>query len=225
MVNCTTNNVLFRWKSTRNLSVGAIELIKELSRDIRWGECLVAGPTSEVKKGDDVLLSARPVSAFFELDGEIVGNTSDNSCLAYKRDGKLYATGKTILYSWIEEPEEITDSGIVLVRKTTSKEQETRWALVHAAGPETGVQPSDHILIMYKADAYKMEGILEGVTLHNAGYEEVICYKRPLKAKIGDTAVMENGRAFIVRGKDSFEDFKTGEIFTELPMAGLVVFV
>ena len=178
MIATTSNNMIFQWATPRNLSAGSIQLLKELSRDVRWGICRYAGPESVVKPGDEVLLSARPVSAFFELDGEVMGNASDKSCLAYKRDGKLHATGKTILYSWLEEPEEKTESGIVLVRKVTTREMEPRWAKVHACGPETGVQEGDEILIMFKADAYKIEGVLDGVTLHNAGAEEVILYRR-----------------------------------------------
>ena len=172
-----TDAVLYRWLKPKALTAGSILLTKELSKDTRWAECLVAGPDSVVKAGDEILLSARPVSYTFEIDGEIMHNTSDKSCLAYKHEGILNATGKTILYTWLEEPqEEVSAGGIVLVRKEKTKELEPRWAKVVACGPETGVQKGDEVLLAWKSDNYVLE--IDGLKLHNAGAEEIIAFRR-----------------------------------------------
>jgi co-chaperonin GroES (HSP10) len=167
-----TDAVLYTWTHPSKLKYGSIELTQELSREVRWATCHYAGPDSVVQPGDEILLSARPVSYTFQLNGVTMHNTSDKSCLAYRNSGELRATGETLLYTWLEEPEEVTTSGIVLVRRTVSREEEPRWAKVVAAGPEAKVQPGDEVLLAWKADNYKIE--IDGMKLMNAGAREII---------------------------------------------------
>ena len=173
---CTTTTVLYEYIDEPVLKEGSIILTQALSRDTRWVRCVASGPESVIKPGDLLLLSHRAVSFKFEHNEKTIMNTSDASCLAYKHNNKLHATGKTFLYSWLEEREEKTNSGIVLVRKESTKEMEPRKAFVHAAGKDTGVQAGDIVLLAYKHDAYKIE--IDGIELHNGGFEEIICYWR-----------------------------------------------
>lgn len=172
---CTLTNCLFRWKEEKKLRGSLIHLTREPFRHTRWAEALVTGPHSMLRPGDELLLSARPTTYFLNIDGETLMNTSDAATLAYRRDGVLGATCSTLLYEFIEPEEEKTDSGIVLVRRESTKELETRRARVWAAGPETGVKVGDEILIAYNKDSYAIENVIEGRKLHNAGKEAVIC--------------------------------------------------
>ena len=172
----TTTTVLYKWPTNdEKPKAGSIELVDFLSKEVGWAEAVVTGPESVIAPGDDILLSRRVVSYDFEANGQPLHNTSDNSCLAYKHNGVLQATGKTLLYSWLEDKEEISAGGILLVRKDSSKEMEPRWAIVQAAGKDTGVKKGDHVLLAFKADAYKFN--IDGVIMHNAGCEEIICFK------------------------------------------------
>lgn len=173
---CTETNVLFQWKQHRNLAAGSIALLKELSRDTRWAEAKVVGPQSILKVGDELLLSARPTAYVFEHHGETYMNTSDAATLCYKRKGKLGATKGTIIYEWVEQPEEKTESGIILIKNENNRLKEVREATVVAAGPEAGVKAGDTIILAYDKDAYKMENIIPGRILHNCGKEAVIAY-------------------------------------------------
>lgn len=174
----TSTTVIFKTPSTpTERKSGSIYLTRDLNRDTHWVECLVTGPDSILQPGDELLVSKRITSSKFEVDGVRMENTSDASILGFKRNGVLGATAGTILYEWIEPIEETTDSGIIIVRNDTNKEVEvTRKALVHAAGPKSGLKPGDIILLNYNRDAYKMENIIEGKILHNCGVESVICY-------------------------------------------------
>ena len=172
-----TTNVIFKQPEETEKKSGQLYLTRDLNRDTMWVKCYVTGKDSVLKTNDDLLLSKRVTSYKFEDNGMKLGNTSDNSVLAYKRDGLLGATCVTVLYEWIEPVEEITESGIVIIRNESNKEVEvTRKALVHAAGPDSGVQVGDIILLAYDKDAYKMENIIEGKVLHNCGKEAIICY-------------------------------------------------
>ncbi len=174
-----TTTVLYQWpKNEPKPQAGSIELIKFLSKDTGWATAVVTGPDSVIEPGDPILLSRRVVSADFEINGETMHNTSDNSCLAYRRGTELRATGKTMLYSWIEdEQEEVTESGIVLLKANKTKEFEPKWALVHAAGEQTGVKAGDHVLLMYKLDNYHID--IDGIQMRNAGVEEIITFYTP----------------------------------------------
>jgi co-chaperonin GroES (HSP10) len=176
----TATNVIYKWRDPAVYKVGAIELAQQLQMDTRWAVVLVTGVKSILKPGDHILLSARPVSYTFEYEGETMYNTSDESTLAFKRDGKLGATAQTILYEWLHEAdaEETTESGIIIKRKKETKEFTPMWAVVHAAGPDAGVIAGDHILVAYNKDAYTIE--IDGHKLHNCGSKEsLICYRRP----------------------------------------------
>lgn len=180
----TNTNVLFKWRDAAVLKVGSIELNRQLQMETRWATALVVGDQSIISVGDDLLLSARPTAYQFEYEGETMYNTSDASTLAFKHEGKLHATCQTILYEWLhdEDEEETTESGIIIKRKKETKEFEPMWAVVHAAGPDAGVLPGDHILLAYNKDAYTIE--IDGVKLHNAGAKEsLICYRRPSAAQ------------------------------------------
>lgn len=177
----TNTNVLYTKRdNTAKLKHGGIHLLDFLSRDTMWCDCVVAGDESVLKAGDELLLSHRPVSYTFEIDGVTMYNTSDASTMAYKRDGKLFCTGKTLLYTWIEEAETVSEGGLILMKKNATIEREPRWALCHAAGGTTGVQAGDHVLLAYKTDCYTVN--IDGIDMHNAGFEEVIAYKRPTSA-------------------------------------------
>jgi co-chaperonin GroES (HSP10) len=179
----TSDNVLFRWTKPKNLSASGIQLLKELSRETRWAEAVVCGPDSRLKPGDQMLLSARPTCYTFEIDGEILMNSSDAATLCYKNHGFLHATKGTVIYEWIELPEEVTESGIVLVKAENNRIQEVRWAKVHAAGPDSGVQRNDEVLIAYDRDAYQLKNIIEGKTLHNCGKEHIIAFRHVNSSK------------------------------------------
>ena len=178
---CITTNVLYRYIDNTEdyLKAGSIHLTSALTRDTRWVEAVICGTDSVITPGDKLLLSFRAVSLQFEHPEtkELLMNTADASCLAYKHNGQLKATGKTMLYEWLEEQEETTASGIVLMKKTVTKEFEPRWAKVHAAGADTGVQAGDMVLLAWKHDAYKIE--IDGVELHNGGVEEIITFYTP----------------------------------------------
>jgi len=177
-IKTTSTTVLFQWPEDEpKPKAGSIELVDFLSKDIGWAKAVVTGPESVIEPGDDILLSRRVVSYDFEIDGKPLGNTSDNSCLAYKHNGELHATGKTFLYSWLEEKEEVSPSGIILIRKNSTKELEPRWAICHAAGNQTGISKGDHVLIAFKSDAYTLK--IDGIEMHNAGVEEIIAFRTP----------------------------------------------
>ena len=172
----TTTTVIYKWDEEQKLESNGIVLSQALSKDTRWAKAVVCGPDSIIEPGDKLLMSARPTVSYFEVNGENLMNTSDASIMSYKRDGKLGCTKGTFLYSYIETPEEITESGIIVVKKTTTKEFEPIKVLVEAAGPDSGVQAGDVVLLLYKNDCYKLN--IDGKELQNAGAEEVICLWR-----------------------------------------------
>lgn len=175
---CTLTNVIFKQpEEPKEIKHGNLFLSTFLKKDTMWVECLHVGPDSILKPGDELLLSRRVVTFKFEHEGVQMGNTSDKSTMAYKRDGKLGATAGTIIYTWLEgeiTKEETTESGLVVVQKLTTKEFEPRWAKVVACGPESGVHEGASVLLAFKSDAYTFD--IDGVTCHNAGKEEVIAY-------------------------------------------------
>lgn len=176
----TLTNVIYQWRDPAVMKVGQIELSNQLEMETRWAVVLKAGNDSILKPGDHILLSARPVSYTWEYEGETMHNTSDASTLLFERDGKLGATAQTIIYEWLheEDAEETTASGIIIKRKKETKELEPTWAVVHAAGPDSGVQAGDHILVAYNKNAYTIEW--NGRKLHNCGAKEsLICFRRP----------------------------------------------
>ena len=112
------------------------------------------------------------------IDEVTYNNTSDLSVIGFKRDNKLSCTGGTILYEYITNPEEtVTASGIVVIKKVSTKEFEPIWVRVVACGPKSGVSVNDEMLIAYKADCYTIPYMDK--QLHNAGAEEVICFRTP----------------------------------------------
>lgn len=171
----TTTNVIYK-KRPRDLRAGNIHLIQDLSKEVQWCDAVVSGPDSVIESGDEILLSARPVSYEFRNPdtNELSYNTADASIMMYKRNGTLNATCGTIIYEMITKPEEVTDSGIVVVTKTANKELEPIWCLAVAAGPTSGILPGDKILIAYKSDCYVFK--IDGKELRNAGKEEVIAF-------------------------------------------------
>ena len=171
----TGENVIFERPQEDEKKHGSLYLVNDLKMDTMWAKCIVAGHDSTLKHGDSLLLSKRVTTMDLNIDGRTLNNTSDASVMAYKRDGVLNCTKGTILYELIEPPEEVTESGIVLMKKTVTKEFEPVWCKVIAAGPESGVKPGNEILIAWKSDCYTIE--IDGKKLHNAGKEEVICYR------------------------------------------------
>lgn len=179
MLQATQTNVIYKKLDTAKPMHGNLILSSHLDKDTMWCEVVVAGADSVLKPGDPILLSRRPASYTFEHEGMTLHNTSDASCLAYRQDGELRCTGKTFLYERITEPEQVTESGIILSKSTATKEREPIWVKVVAAGPLTGVQKDDLVLIAWKGDNYKIN--IDGRDLYNAGFEEPICFKRPTK--------------------------------------------
>jgi hypothetical protein len=175
-LNCTTTNIIYKYIDEPKLKHGDIILSSALSKDTRWVQCVVSGPDSIISPGDKMMLSYRAVCYKFEYEGHELMNTSDKSTLCFKHNDEYYSTCGTILYYWLEDEEEVTESGLVLVKKNSTKELEPRWAKVFCAGPDAGVNRGDHVLLAYKTDAYKFH--IDGIELHNAGSEEIICYKR-----------------------------------------------
>jgi co-chaperonin GroES (HSP10) len=171
---CTTTSVIFKWAEEQKLKSGGVILSHQLSRDTRWGTAIVSGPDSTIRPGDSLLMSARPVVYNFNIDGENLMNTSDASVLAIKRGNNLLTNKNTFLYSWLEDKEEVSPGGIVLMKKDSTKENEPRKCLVHAAGSETGLHKGDIALLAYKVSAYKI--VIDGIEMHNGGFEEVICF-------------------------------------------------
>ena len=174
-LSATTTTVLFKWCEPPKKQVGSILLSDQLKMETRWATACVCGPDSIITPGDKILMSARPVTYKFNINGEDMENTADKSILAFKHLGELRATAGTILYEWLEPEEETTASGIILVQKAATKELEPRWGRVIASGPTSGVRPGDHILLAWKSDAYTIE--IDGRELHNAGMEEISCFK------------------------------------------------
>ena len=171
---CTSSNILFQWHQPKKNKHGDIVLVQEPKRDIRWAKCIVSGPQSKIKPGDDMLLSARVTCYEFKVGDQEYRNTSDDSTLAYKHNGKLYATTDHLLLEWLDSFEEVTDSGIVVVRKEISKETIVKRARVIAAGNDTGVEPGAIIYAAYNKDAYEIE--IDGKIYRNADANAVICY-------------------------------------------------
>ena len=176
MLQATNTNVIAKWAEEKKLRSGTLILSREPYRHTRWAEAVTVGQLSMLRPGDELLLSARPTAYYFSYEGDLLMNTSDAATLAYRRDGVLGATCGTVIYEWLEPVEETTASGIVVVRKESTKEMETRWALVHAAGPDSGVKAGDHILLAYDKDCYSIENIIDGKKLHNAGKEAIVCF-------------------------------------------------
>lgn len=170
-----TTSILYTERESE-LKHGSIHLSDYLSKDVQWCDVHVTGPDSVITTDDEVLLSRRPVSMTFEHEGKMMKNTSDASCLAYrnKETKELRATGKTFLYEMHEPEEEISAGGIVLMKKTVTKEHEPIWVTCHAAGKDTGLPNRCKVLIAYKSDAYSFK--IDNLTLHNAGVEEIIAY-------------------------------------------------
>ena len=182
-IKCTEDNVIFKWpEKQEELTEGSIYLTKHLSKDVGWAECVSSGPDCLVQPGDSLLLSRRVTTMNLPINGETLNNTSDKSVMAFKSkgDNTLKCTHKTFLYERITEPEERTESGIYLIKKEVTKEFSPIWVKVVAAGPETGVQAGDEVMIAYKGDMYTIKVEVDGElkTLHNAGSEEIICFRR-----------------------------------------------
>lgn len=173
---CTTTNVIFKWPPQGDKRSGVIHLLKDLSKEIGWADCVTTGPQSILKQGDKLLLSKRITTMDLVIDNETYNNTSDLSVIGYERNGVLSCTSGTILYEYITNPTEtVTDSGIIVVKKTSTKEFEPIWVKVVACGPDSGVVVGCEMLIAYKSDCYSIP--YNGKELHNAGKEEVICYR------------------------------------------------
>ena len=170
---CTTTNILYKWAEDKKTKIGEIELVKEPKRDVRWAKCLVSGPDSVIKPGDDMLLSARVVSYVFSHKGEEYMNTSDDSTLCYKHNGKLEATTDHLILEWLESFEEVSEGGIVIIRKEINKETIVRRAKVIAAGPRCNVKENDIIFAAYNKDAYEL--LIDGKIYRNADDNAVIC--------------------------------------------------
>jgi co-chaperonin GroES (HSP10) len=177
MIKCTTTNVIFEWPPEGEKKHGSIYLTQDLSKETGWAKCVAAGPDSVLTAGDELLLSKRVTTMDLNIDGKKLNNTSDASVIAYKHNDELNCTAGTILYEHITKPEEVTESGIILAKKTVTKEFEPVWCKVIACGPKSGVNKGDEILIAYKSDCYTLK--IDGKELHNAGAEEVIAYRTP----------------------------------------------
>ena len=175
MIKATGTNVIFQWPPEGEKKYGSIVLTQDLSKETGWAKCIVAGADSVLKRGDDLLLSKRITTMDLDINGIKMNNTSDASVIAFKRDDVIGCTEGTFLYELITPPEEVTASGIVLMKKTVTKEFEPVWVKVFAAGPKSGVKPGNMCLIAFKSDCYSIK--IDGKTLHNAGKEEIICYK------------------------------------------------
>jgi len=178
---CTTTNVIFKWPEAKERKVGIIHLLNDLSKEVGWADCIETGPESILKPGDKLLISKRITTMDLMIDNVTYNNTSDLSVIGYKRKDVLSCTGGTFLYEYITNPgETVTESGIIVIKKTSTKEFEPIWVKVVACGPTSGVQPGDEILIAYKSDCYSIP-YFDGKELHNAGKEEIICYRTPTK--------------------------------------------
>ena len=180
MLSVPNTTILYQWHDTKPALDSGIELLNWLSRDVGWATVTHSGPESDTQPGDHVLLSRRVVSYTFEEEGITLSSTADNSVLLFKRGTNLHANKDTIIYEWLDlrSTEEVHESGLILVKSTQTKEDEPKWALVHAAGKDTECAPGDHILLGYKHDCYVIENVVPGVQLHNAHRNEVIAIKR-----------------------------------------------
>jgi len=180
-VKCITDNVLIHKPVEGDKRHGALILSDYLTKDTCWTKVYQVGPQSQLKPNDEVLISRRITTMDIEINGEQLNNTSDKSVLAYKRNNELKCTEGTFLYEIVNNIEEITDLGIIVIKKTTTKEFEPIWVKVYAAGPKSGLKAGDEALIAYKADAYDIKMNINGEekTLHNGGSEEIIAYRTP----------------------------------------------
>lgn len=173
---CTTTNVIFKWPQQEEKRAGSIHLLNDLSKDVGWATCIEAGPDSVLRHGDKLMVSKRITTMDLMIDDVTYNNTSDLSVIGYERAGILSCTGGTILVEYLTNPgETITPSGIVVIKKTSTKEFEPIWCKVIACGPKSGVNVGCEILIAYKHDCYSIP--YNGKELHNVGSEEVIAYR------------------------------------------------
>ena len=172
-LSCILDNVIYKKKPQPPQS-DTIILTQRLQMSTEWAEVVKTGPESVLTSGDEILISCRPASFTFEIDGEIYHNIEDKAVLGYKRNGELNCTCGTILYSWVNDVKEEFSAGGILLR--AKPKETTAWAKVHAAGPKSGLLKDDLILIKYEDSTYPLE--IDGVKMANIGMESVICYKR-----------------------------------------------
>lgn len=180
MLTVPNTTVLYQWHDAKPEHDSGIALLTWLSRDVGWATATHTGPESDVRPGDHLLLSRRIVSYTFTHEGSTLHSTADLSILLFKRGDQLLSNKNTIIYEWVEsrESEEVQESGLIVVKHTQTKEDEPKWALVHAAGRDTECQPGDHILLAFKPECYKIENVIPGRVLHNADKNEVIAIRR-----------------------------------------------
>jgi len=172
MISCTTTNYLY----TKNAPVKqseVIDLIRPLSMTTEWVTVHTVGPDSILHTGDQALISARPVSYTFTINGVTMHNLDDKATIAFKDNGVLRCTRGTFLSSWVDDQdEEVSAGGIIL---TTKAKNAVEWAVVHAVGPDCGFNVGDLVLLKYDGTAYPLE--IDGVKMGNHGSEEVIAVR------------------------------------------------
>ncbi len=155
---------------------GSVILNKALRMTTRWVKAKVVGPLSTVKPGELLLVAYSIVSHKFEHEGLEYAHTSDKAVLLVKdKKGNYRCTCGTWVYEQLEEPEEVTASGIVLAKARTTKEMEPVWVRCFAAGPKAEIKKGELGLIAWKSDAYWLN--VDGLKLRNAGVEEIIAIR------------------------------------------------
>lgn len=175
MIRCTSTNVLFLTPPEEELTHNGLLLTKHLSKDVMFVRCLAVGPDSTLKQGDELIVSRRVTTYHFTVNDSKFQNTSDASVIAYKRDGVLGCTCAHVLAE-MYQTEETSAGGILLTRP---QHDTTTWVKVVAAGPKSGVQAGDEILIDRKPTDEPYVFDLEGKKVVTIPGERVICFRRP----------------------------------------------
>lgn len=175
---CTTTNILYTKRPTVKQS-DIIHLVKPLTMSTEFADVVQVGPDSELQPGDEILISSRPASFVFEVDGKELRNLDDKGVITYRRNGTLYCTGTHVLAFAPEKAQEKFTPGGILLTVSKPKLEDTLWVKVAAAGPKSGVQVNDEILVKADTNAYSLE--IDGIRYRNIGSEEIICYKREYK--------------------------------------------
>ena len=173
-INAPTDTVIYK-RLPQPAQSDTIILTKRLSLSTEWAEAVLTGPDSIISAGDDILISSRPASFTFDIDGETLHNLEDKSVIAFKHNNELRCTRGTMLLEKPEEQEEKYSTGGILLSGVKPKDT-TVWLKVAAAGPLAGVSVGDWVLIKEESTAYSLE--IDGKFYRNAGCEEIVVYKK-----------------------------------------------
>ncbi len=167
----TQDAIIYR-KKQQPAQSDTILLQNRLKMSTEWAEVVASGPDSILREGDEILISSRPASFKVDCENETVYNLDDRAVICFKRDNVIKTTKGTILLEVVEKEEKFSAGGILL--STVKPVDELVWMTVFAAGPQSGVEAGDKVLVKEATNAYRIE--IENKIYRNAGHEEIVCY-------------------------------------------------